>query len=334
MKAAGNYIGGKGMGRNYRKARKAAARRSGGFQLEMCSAKLLHATASDPFSTISDVCIPYGSSRPSQKIHSKLRATGFIGTQGVGFVCLSPTFITDFPSIFYTNASFATSAISVTATGVVQAVNPTGYASSYFDVPGIVNQGRVVSAAVRVRYTGTELNMSGQSYSLYTPDRTDLTGFTVGTFGTYEETEIKPFGREWITLSSVAQEDREWDYTSQDGVSSVLTYTFNTTTSAIAGVGRPVMAILVTGVAGQSFALEVIIRSEVIGENVQGLTSKNTVDIDGLSKVVSVVNKIPAKLASGIARTLAVTGAIAEVAASVSTAVDVFTGLAMAAAAA
>lgn len=322
---------GKGPGRRARRANKKMSMGMRGFPLEMCSARLLACTAQDPFSLIGDVCIPYGASRPSQKVTSLIRVNGNIGTLGIGFVSVSPTFVTDFPCVYYSSAAFTGATVNLTGAGVVSASNPTGYTTAYYDSSGYVMQGRIVNAAMRIRYTGTELNQSGQVYSLYTPDRADMQNFSGTSFGSFRETEIKPFGRDWTTLSSCSQEDREWDYTSPDGVNAIDTYAWNPAASAIPNVGKPVMAFLVSGVPGESFYAEIIIRSESIGPQVQGLTTKNAVDIDGLGKVVSVVNKIPARLAAGAKRAAAVSLAIAEVAADVATVVDVFAGLALAA---
>lgn len=304
--------------------------------MEMCSVNLLKAAGRDPFGMIDEVCIPYGNGRPSQKISSLIRGTGSIGVNGIGFVAVTPTFLNDSPVVFWTQSAYDETSINLTAPGVSNANNPSGYSYAYFDTTGTRNQGRICTVGLRIKYIGTELNMSGQVFGLYTPDRVDMEKFNTAIMGTFRETDVRNFGRQWVTLGSVAQEDKEWDYTSADGITDPLqTYLWSSgsISSFGYGVGSPVMAFMVTGVPasanGQSFAFELIVRSEVIGQSVQGLTTKNAVDIDGLGKVVSVVNKVPAKIATGIARGSALMAAVSEVAAEASTVVDVFSHLAM-----
>lgn len=290
------------------------------FTMERCSANLLKA-ALDPFAMIDDVCIPYGNGRPSQKIRSLQRGSGFIGTSGVGYICVSPSCTTDNRLVSFSTENYAGSTMTVIAgTGVGSSVTTTGYGASYFDpaaAPYVINQFRLCAVGLRIKYTGTELNKSGQVYALSTPDRLSMQNYGLTDISKFAECQISNFGRGWTTIGCLAQEDNEWDYSPAEGCADTKFYypwSGNLTYGTTPIVGAPVMGMLITGVIGQPFAWEVVSYSEVIGPSVQGLTSRNAVDIDGLGKAVSVASKVPAMIASGVSRAKAIAESIAEVA--------------------
>lgn len=292
--------------------------------LEQCSANLLKATL-DPFGMVNDVCIPFGNSRPSQKIRSLTRGTGSIGVNGAAFVAVAPTFVTDSAVAFMSTSAWAGGPIDCNDPNVTTINNPTGYATSYFDASGTINQGRVCSVGLRVRYTGTELNKSGQIYLLSTPDRVSMEGMNVTTIGEFAETQISNFDRGWHTISTVAQEDTEWDYSPASGVTTTATiYPMSAgVVSTLPGAGAPIMAVYITGVKDMTFAFELVVYSEVIGKNVQGLTTRNATDLEGLGKVVQIASRVPALLAQGMLRAAAIALAIKEVSSMSSMLVDV-----------
>lgn len=290
--------------------------KSQSINMERCSANLLKA-AVDPFAISDEVCIPYGNGRPSQKIRCLIRGVGTIGSGSHGFVCVAPTCCIDNRFVFYSSSTYAgTTMTANSGTAGVVAVHPhAGYAVTYYDGIGSVNQFRLCAVGLRVKYTGTELNKSGLVYGLATPDRASMEGYTTHDMSRFAECRVDGFDRKWTTLGAISQDDIEWEYSPANGVQDLTSalYPWNRSLTA-SNNGVPVMGFMVTGVAGQSFAFEAVVYSETIGPSVQGLTSRNTVDIDGLGKAVAIANKVPAMLASGIRQATAVAAAITEVA--------------------
>jgi len=266
-----------------------------------------------PFDPKSEgVCVPTFPARKSMKTSSKARGTLTVGTNR-GYIAVVPCVANDNPSIYYSNsASYAGTAISIIPNtmpaGSTSAAVPNPNNSAVFvDGTAAVNStltARIVSVGLRVRYTGTELNKSGLMYMLVQPDHGNLNGFNENNMANYKECVIKPVSREWTEIVLSAIDTHETEYPDSGsiiglaagGSSSVegltMLYPFSQgqyCDSSSPHIGAVPMAVICTGVAGNTFDWEVITHLETVGPTVQNMSTKSHSDIEGLSKVTSVV---------------------------------------------
>lgn len=133
---------------------------------------------------------------------------------------------------------------------------------------------RVVAAAVRARYIGTQLNMSGLSVSVFGAALDDLLGghgFTH--IASRIDTKVKDFNRKWNGAF--------WKPCFQDA------YDYNDGVWDATNANNMRLAVFVNGVAGQPFEWEVITFCELLpsgGNLVENVTASHS-DILGLSDV-------------------------------------------------
>jgi len=108
----------------------------------------------------------------------------------------------DNPCVFYNDAASVTGGtinvpVIVAGSNVPQYSN-SPYVLANFGQNGL--QGRVVSAGLRIRYIGTELNRGGEIVGLQHPSHSGLNGYTVPLMNAYKETARLPVIRPWTTL--------------------------------------------------------------------------------------------------------------------------------------
>lgn len=207
----------------------------------------------DPFNT-PPCCVPTWPSFDTRKTKVYVRATSVIGTAGVGFIYAGFTPASDVATCWFTTAAFTGSALVKTGTGVSLGNNNSDYVAADFTGTAAGPSFRLVSMGIRVRYIGTELNMSGIVVALEQPDHADLTGATIGTLQGYIQGSAQPADRRWHQVCIVPRNPSELDF----NVSSVVT--------------PASLAIMFTGVAGQSFEFELFQNMELVGAIVRGKT--------------------------------------------------------------
>lgn len=125
------------------------------------------------------------------------------GTNGFGFITLSPhTMIqSDSSSVRASTAAFTSNYVNFADPGTQVFNSNSPYTLSDFalNTPGKLQQ-RVVSAGLRVRYIGTELNRGGQIVALHDPNHNTLAGMTLQDMNAMLESRKFPVNREWTTV--------------------------------------------------------------------------------------------------------------------------------------
>lgn len=292
----------------------------------------------DPFdSAIKCVGTPRPGSMPSYKVTGFVRGTGIIGAKGVGFVAFSPCLVNDVACVTYSNSSAynseymlslptdwnggtsnftpATSWMSnlpYTYNTLIQTVNNT--------TARAVVEGRIVSASLKVYYTGTTLNQSGQYYAYVDPDfetvlsdnhlsSADATGgYTPTLLGTKDATEIKYADRSGIQIIYIPPTDNLSDYPQNNNSAwrKAFPYSNNLTQGPTnSGIGVPPGGIMITGVAGAQFYFEAITHCEYIGPGVpQALLTPSFSDSVGYDAVQMLLSRAQRRAASDARKSL------------------------------
>jgi hypothetical protein len=295
----------------------------------MCALKYAVAVA-DPFSQGAiGACVPFASAM-TQKVTSFLHGTAYIGTQGIGFISICPALANNVPSFYFTDATFAgndvgvLSAASTTEVGVNRALvaNLPYPAADFIGGNDRANaNGRIVSAGMKMWYTGTAIAMSGVTYCFREPNHGNagaigLTRTTAATLGTRRETFIDNLDRRECTLVDFACDATEQQITTFDAEekSAAAASTTDTVypfsrgdgsyfTAAAVGVvdlvaavnvGHATGLILFTGTAGQSVQFTYVVHAEFSGVRAAAVSTRTDADIEGAQLVLAAGTSISA----------------------------------------
>lgn len=192
------------------------------------------------------------------------------------------------------------------------------------DAPNL--RGRIVSCGITVQYTGTALNESGMIYLTRDPNHNNvafqtgsnvLVPSSVSSLGGYQYTELCPFTREKCLAVDFASRYTELNYPEPGSGATVAqtvtqacypfaspssllpqpanassAYTLTTAASVVVTVGNPTIAVMITGVAGQSFHFEYTIHAEFVGSNAQANLTPSESDADGMGVVMVAANQL------------------------------------------
>jgi len=215
-------------------------------------------------------CLPVYPSWPSKKLLTRQYGTFSTGTNGVGWIMAQPCCANNINNIWYTNATYAgdtTSPLtSVTGSSIIAAQNTASpYANASFGTTTGLLQQRAVIVALRIRYIGTDLNMSGSVFPIVVSDSAQVEGSSYNVLrATNPATSTQPINRAFHTI--------RWTVTEPDDTQ------YSPTASSYANTGVP-MAIMVTGfgVSGAgSFEYEMVSHHEVRGTSVDVTPSYST----------------------------------------------------------
>jgi len=202
--------------------------------------------------------VPGGIPTPSLKTHCFARGSLSIGTSSVGFISLAPWQGCSNTQTcgFFTGPNFAgNSFTNVAAALSVIAYNTNSpYASTDIGAAPLA-QYRLISACLRVRYTGTELTMGGTVHALHHPEQESLNGVTIAGLDLYRQTSRFPVSREWVTVNYCPSQNA---ITYFEDPNPATAFTF--------------MGIMVDGTAGNTFDWEMYGNYEFVGRNIRGQT--------------------------------------------------------------
>jgi len=263
--------------------------------------------------------VPTMPSYPSHKAMGFIRGTGYIGQKGVGWVALIPTVAKNNPGVYYTAADYNYEQTSQPANDGVGGtdINPVlaTFSNLPYDATQVVNSsgppqadisGRIVSAALRMRYTGTELNRSGNIYAYADPDNNNTlggqrsgtvpgSGYTVSDLSTKEATEICSVSKRYTQVVILPGNSINLDYNipqAQDVKKLFPYYNGENVIDNGTKVGQAPAVIMITGIPGQSFYFEAIVHVEYQGPGVaQSLMTESRADIVGLDGVQTLLAK-------------------------------------------
>lgn len=294
----------------------------GSVRMSGCAAKLAAAIA-DPFSEEArGACFPLYPAPDSQKISAFSRIEGAIGTQGVGFISFSPSVANDTPSYYVSGSTFSLArntiltADSTYATGVTPGYHNGPYTAAQLvrnsGDPESALSGRVVAVGARLVYTGTTLNQSGTVTCLQHPTHGTLTGTTNAQLQGFAQSDIGPFTREPCTLIMAPAAVHEAAYpTGFEASNSRLLYpfggdnafhqtyegnivwnNFQTIDTVSVGLAAPIASIMVTGVAGSTFHVDLVLHLEYTGSTAAAVSTPNSVDVSSVYAILTAASQL------------------------------------------
>lgn len=307
-----------------------------------CTLKYAHAIA-DPFSAEArNACVPVGNG-------STMKTTNFLRLDGIGstfgaLVYICPTVASDIPYAYYTDDTwpgttktpFLTSGSAVLLStlnvgwkaallpgsfGAFQCINNV---SSSNLVPATNSvTGKLVSAGVRVYYTGAELSLGGTVYCYHDPAHSSVANISGSNIGGYADAVVESVMRDPCTLGLYAVNQTELSFQESNevsagnsvealypfssntnhwyvGASTLTTSTFSNVTNSLfaAGanprIGSPVGVIYITPqqLTG-AFHLDLISHNEYQGAGAAPMLTPNGSDIEGVLKVQAAAQMIP-----------------------------------------
>jgi hypothetical protein len=158
----------------------------------------------------------------TRKVKFYARGSGSTGTAGYGYIICDPkaAVTNNQGTIAYSDATYAGTTMDTTtgSGGRNNVYSNSEYAAASFNAgPGGI-QSRLVSAAIRTRFTGTELARGGSVYSLIEPNHQSLNGKAVSDIRGYSNGSNQPFDREWHQLNytgPINSDEMKLDYATQ-----------------------------------------------------------------------------------------------------------------------
>lgn len=193
------------------------------------------------------VCIPDEIDIPSFKLSTKGRFTVTVGTNGFGFVMISPRALgSDSIMGYHSTNSFAGLTMDKSAAGVNQLFDV-----QYPYTAATGRPARIVACGVRVRYTGTELNRGGQVMPAVAWALDDnLDGLSVANILSRPAVKTLSCNRAWHGCF--------WNQP------FAVAYDYSATARPASDGNNIRMAIAVTGVSGNTYECEFIRYFEII----------------------------------------------------------------------
>lgn len=238
----------------------------------------------NPFTGPENACVPNYPALQSLKQRSWSKGVVSTGTLGIGFVWFDPRVgaVNDLNCVFYTDNTFAGTAFSVPPTvGVGFSKSNSGLVSTQFG-PQATLAYRVVSAGVRARWTGTELNRGGQMICLQNPNHASLLGLAPVNLDLVQQTVRLPV------------KDDQWTNTlffplDSDDLNFRKTFPNTATAADSDSYYIGIMFVAPSGGTGGTFEWEVYFNHELTGYNVRGQTPSHN-DPSGFAAVNAVTN--------------------------------------------
>lgn len=275
-----------------------------------CSMKYALAIASPFHLDAMGSCVPHFPSRPTFKTMGFVRSAQItIGSAGVGGAFFMPTVANDNVFMTTTKAGYSTADLymsSSTSTDYSARLN-LPYAGN--ELVGSDMAFRIVSAGVRVNYTGTELNRGGTMYGYVSSSHQPLTttigttsNITAATLSALTTTIIKPVG-EVLELSMFGIDDQEVRLTSARTDQDLL-WPFQTQQIAnaasvpVSDFGCPIAVVLVTGTPGNTFRVEYVQHVEYVGAASAAMQTPTHSDARGFEIVQEAASTLPLVIAS------------------------------------
>lgn len=204
-----------------KQARKPRVERQGKTEVVIsnCAASYARCVA-NPF-TGPLACVPRAPSIMSRSLRVWVKSEFRTGTGGIGYVSMDVENMVayDLLSVFHTTSTSTSSTINTFPLGT----NDVGLSSnSEFPQAQYANTAsgstwRMVAAALRIRYIGTELNRGGTIIAFQDPSNTTVAGRGVGSLLSEESSVKFPVNREWITVNWRPVLAIDYDFQYADG---------------------------------------------------------------------------------------------------------------------
>lgn len=232
-------------------------------------------------------CLPSGFPLPSLKRKFFARGTGGQGgaAGSTGFIAFAPYLgvSSNNGCVFWTDGAYTGSVVATSGTGVNSGVLNSSYTTAMFGANGL--QYRLVTAGIRLRYTGTELNRGGRFIPFEHPNHGSVVGLSASNLLSMQGVQpVRPSSDgKWVTVvSSGPKEEAEMGYATDWSVAPA-----NNTTLVIMCNGGVAP---VGGVAQFTFEWEAWANYEITGINLSGQTESHH-DPVGASLAANAVNQ-------------------------------------------
>jgi hypothetical protein len=150
-------------------------------------------------------CVPSSPSAMSRSVRTFIKGEFRTGTTtGIGYISMDPDnmIANDAAAVFYTRAGSTSTTISTfpLAAGDQLAFSNSEYSLVSFTNNPVGGTYRIVAAALRIRYIGTELNRGGTIIAFVDPTNTPTVGRDASSLLAEECSRKFPVTKSWITI--------------------------------------------------------------------------------------------------------------------------------------
>jgi hypothetical protein len=208
-------------------------------------------------------CLPVSPSVLSYKFRVWSKGTLQTGTTGTGFIYADHRTgaANNIGIAIHSINTYTGTTIAFTGVGTAFVTSNSPFTDAAYGANPASNAFRVVSAGIRVRYIGTELNRGGQIIALADPTGAPMSGLTAAQMLAEPTARKFPVIRSWTTVlwRPTSVQDRNWD-TDPGAYDSI---------GAFGTIGIMVIS---PGAVEADYEFEVAAVYEVNGRNVRGQT--------------------------------------------------------------
>jgi hypothetical protein len=149
-------------------------------------------------------CVPEYPSLPSLKARVYAKGSFSTGAAGFGTIAVDPerSVVNDNSCVLFSTASYAGTTMSTdpTAVGISSAMSNATYAQADIGNSAADVAFRVVGSGLKIRYTGTQLNMGGVKICLHDPTHANLALRTESEMDAEKQSVRISVTREWTTV--------------------------------------------------------------------------------------------------------------------------------------
>lgn len=223
--------------------------------------------------------VPVHPAQLSKKFRVWIKGTFNVQTNnGIGWVAMSPDWMiaNNFPGV-YTSLATGTSATWFpfgSAGNYVELYSNSEYVDSNVGTGENQFEYRVVSAELKARYIGTELNRSGQKVALMDSNHQTLFNRTLSSLDAEETSKRFPVDRTWTRVLYRPVDNDDFEFSSVLPLPASNNHYMGIALQAPSGVSTP-------------FEFEAYATFEIFGKNIRGMTPSH-VDPTGFGAVHAV----------------------------------------------
>ena len=233
-------------------------------------------------------CVPSLPTLPSLKTKSFARGTMACGSAGFGFCSLAPISDSTNNCAQYTSAAYAGTTVVTSGAGVGNLIFNSPFTSAEVGTAADDVQVRTVGIGIRVRYSGTNLNLGGTIYALEHPDHRSIVNYSVSDFLRFDRVKTFPVSRSWT-------------YVAYQPISyAEMAYGSSSTTLGTSGITNHFLAIAIQSTASNPFDVEVVMLNEWVGSIARGKTDTPSSPL--FNSILSWASNLDSKQLNAVAR--------------------------------
>lgn len=223
-------------------------------------------------------CVPISPALPS--LRQKFWTKGTLSTSssnGIGGITFAPRPVNNgigTHSIVATEAAYNALVLPASgAAGTVDQYCNSPYPSSNFGIAAGL-EWRVVSAGLRVRYIGSELNRQGRVLLLEEPGHLGLANYTVTDMLGLDRSRSEVVNRSWHTVTWQPVKGTEFNYQTD------------------AGIQNHCLGIMIIGGLDHNYEYEAVVNVELIGQLARGKQNSFAFN-ETTSRIVAALGQVP-----------------------------------------